>query len=140
MRDPAAYVKRSDLANDAAAFDRDFNFLTGVERAVERAGRVVREGWVEDPALMMGEGEGVDDGGGGGMKKKKVEVLGKGEVPFLRGVEESGVGLVRAPRGMARRRENESAWSKKYVPLFIYFTWLYPWGKWEVGRLTMFGS
>ena len=106
-------MKRKDLATDAAAFDRDFNFLTGVERAVERAGRIVEAGWVEDPALLAGSGT-KDGGGSGGRggKGRNGGVFGKGEVPFLKGAEDAGVVLVRAPRGMKRRRENESRWDR----------------------------
>ncbi|PYH75749.1 hypothetical protein BO82DRAFT_437203 [Aspergillus uvarum CBS 121591] len=87
VRDPAAYLRRSELATETA-FDRDFNFITGIERSIERAGRDAENrgirvdgdaaGFVRDLAVVgldsltstgtgeRLEGEGGEVGGGGG--------------------------------------------------------------------------
>lgn len=117
MRDPAAYLKRHELANPTA-FDRDFNFITGIERSLERAEREVERRGVtlpsEEELALNADEEGVGAAPGAG-KKRKRETLVKGEAGFLRGAEASGVRVVRAPRGMTRNKENTSRWHLKYV-------------------------
>jgi hypothetical protein len=104
-------------------FDNDFNFLSGVERAVERAERIV--GGVDlgvelriPSAGTVPTATAARGGGGGGRGRgngKGGFVAVKGEVPFLKGVEKSEVRLVRAPRGMERQRRNQSGWHKRFV-------------------------
>lgn len=132
-RDPGAYLRRSELASESA-FDRDFNFISGVERSVERAERdaenrgiSVDRGESEDAAMRKrkrgkGPGPGLDvgDGAGGGRG------LAKGEAAFLRGAADAGVTVVRAPKGMSREKGNSSRWFPKYVlcfGLFILFAY-----------------
>lgn len=117
MRDPAAYLKRSELATESA-FDRDFNFITGIERSLERAEREV-----EDQGIELARGPGADGAGsgevgdvaGGVGRKRKLQGQGlvKGEAGFLRGAEAGAVKVVRAPRGMSRNKENTSRWHPK---------------------------
>lgn len=86
-----------------AAFDKDFNFLTGIERSLERA-------------EVDAESRGIDlipnpdpDGG----KAKQRGDMARGELPLQRGMENSGVHIVKAPKGMTRNKLNTSHWHRK---------------------------
>lgn len=97
QRDPAAYVKPSLLATPAG-IDRDFNFLSGLERSLDRAGR--------EPKLQSILGHGKDT------KKKP-----RGVDADLLGsmLAKRKVRVHRAPVGMSRQRENQTRWNAKYV-------------------------
>ena len=119
VRDPAAYLRRSELATESA-FDRDFNFITGVERHLERAERdAENRGIPIDHEIDLGN---IMTG-----QKRKHPNLGpvKGEAAFLRGAENGGVAVVRAPRGMTRNKQNTSKWHPKYVRRNV-FPFLFP--------------
>jgi hypothetical protein len=128
VRDPAAYLKRSELATESA-FDRDFNFITKIERSLERAEREVEDrgiplsgGTAADLAVLGLEHEvGLDaEAEAGGKRKRGPEQGGfgfvKGEAGFLRRAENAGVRVIRAPRGMSRNKANASRWHPRYVP------------------------
>lgn len=55
VRDPAAYLKRSELATESA-FDRDFNFITGIERTLERAERDAENRGISVQSGLSGRG------------------------------------------------------------------------------------
>ncbi|RAK95052.1 zinc finger HIT domain-containing protein [Aspergillus ibericus CBS 121593] len=131
IRDPAAYLRRNELATEAA-FDRDFNFITGIERSIERAGRDAENrgigvgegsGYVRDLAVVGLEGEIQGDNGG---KRKRGQDGGgtKGEIGFLRRVEKAGVKVVRAPKGMSRSKSNASRWLVKNQCLVWTVEWI----------------
>ncbi|PKY00065.1 hypothetical protein P168DRAFT_276491 [Aspergillus campestris IBT 28561] len=136
VRDPAAYLRRADLATPSA-FDRDFNFLTGIERGLERAERDVDRRDLAAPAVpsgvdpavvgLDGEGEGVE---GGGVKRRRVGdhafALAKGEGAFLNNAKNAGVVVIRAPKGLSRRRENASKWNTRHKCLNWLVEWLAP--------------
>ncbi|KAI5852506.1 hypothetical protein DFP73DRAFT_454539, partial [Morchella snyderi] len=84
-RDPTAYLKRSALVTPSA-LNRDFNFLTGVEKAVLRA----------DGGVQEGEEEKVN--------KQKLQNF-QNRQAFI---EKSGVVFKSAPRGLKRARENKT--------------------------------
>lgn len=124
VRDPAAYLKRSELATESA-FDRDFNFITKIERSLERAEREAEVRGIPldgttaaDPAVLGLEHELGQDGpdAEAGSKRKRPEQGGyvKGEAGFLRGAQAAGVRVIRAPRGMSRNKANASKWNPKY--------------------------
>ncbi|KAJ5371017.1 uncharacterized protein N7496_007109 [Penicillium cataractarum] len=130
VRDPAAYLKRSELASEAA-FDRDFNFITGIERSLERAERDVENRGIE---LARGQAvpgeEGTDDAsagaasGAGRKRKYPTQGLVKGEAGFLRGAEAGRVKVLRAPRGMSRNKQNTSRWHPKHKCLSWTVEWI----------------
>uniref|UniRef100_A0A093US92 Box C/D snoRNA protein 1 n=1 Tax=Talaromyces marneffei PM1 TaxID=1077442 RepID=A0A093US92_TALMA len=101
VRDPAAYLTRSQLETEAS-FDRDFNFITGIERRLERAERDAENRGIElDHKYMLKK---TGDTSNGGKKRKRgpngdkqAPRLVKGELGFVRAAEEAGVRLVRAP-------------------------------------------
>ena len=109
-RDPAAYLKRSELATESA-FDRDFNFITGIERTLERAEREV-----DNRGIDISSGVQADEGNPEGLahptasrkRKHPNQGLAKGEAAFLRGAENAGVRVLRAPKGMSRNKQNGS--------------------------------
>ncbi|OJJ51112.1 hypothetical protein ASPZODRAFT_127125 [Penicilliopsis zonata CBS 506.65] len=122
VRDPAAYLRRNELATESA-FDRDFNFITGIERRLERAERDVENRGI--PTL-----EDHAEGTIGGKRKRTNEPrLAKGEVPFLRGAESAGVTVVRAPKGMSRSKMNASRWFTKQKCLNWTVEWVFPTGE-----------
>ncbi|KAL4800162.1 hypothetical protein BDV19DRAFT_353529 [Aspergillus venezuelensis] len=122
IRDPGAYVRRSELATESA-FDRDFNFITGIERGIERAGRDAEDRGVDFSARTL---LGVEDGNGdivqesgrgkrkrGGQGHDQNQGLARGEAGFLRRAAECGVTVIKAPKGMSRAKANGSRWLHK---------------------------
>ncbi|RAL14524.1 zinc finger HIT domain-containing protein [Aspergillus homomorphus CBS 101889] len=143
IRDPAAYLRRNELATEAA-FDRDFNFITGIERSIERAGRDAENrgirvdgasaGFVRDLAVVGledspvgSEREGGAEGPNLGKRKRGGQHRNgplRGESGFLREVEKAGVKLIRAPRGMSRNKENGSKWFARQQCLVWTVEWI----------------
>ncbi|GAQ09884.1 hypothetical protein ALT_7205 [Aspergillus lentulus] len=139
VRDPAAYLKRSELATESA-FDRDFNFITKIERSLERAEREAEDRGIPlsgttaaDPAVLGLEHEVGQDGqdAEAGRKRKRPEQGGfvKGEAGFLRGAQNAGVRVIRAPRGMSRNKANASKWNPKHKCLSWTVEWITADGK-----------
>ncbi|RLM00116.1 hypothetical protein CFD26_108211 [Aspergillus turcosus] len=143
VRDPAAYLKRSELATESA-FDRDFNFITKIERSLERAEREAEDRGIPltgktaaDPAVLGLEHElgqdGLDAEAETGAKRKRPEQGGfgfvKGEAGFLRRAQSAGVRVIRAPRGMSRNKANASKWNPKHKCLSWTVEWITADGK-----------
>ncbi|KAF4237741.1 hypothetical protein CNMCM6805_006798 [Aspergillus fumigatiaffinis] len=137
VRDPAAYLKRSELATESA-FDRDFNFITKIERSLERAGREAEDRGIPlsgttaaDPAVLGLEHEQDGPDAEAGRKRKRPEQGGfvKGEAGFLRGAQNAGVRVIRAPRGMSRNKANASKWNPKHKCLSWTVEWITADGK-----------
>ncbi|RDW61758.1 uncharacterized protein DSM5745_10430 [Aspergillus mulundensis] len=139
IRDTAAYLRRTELATESA-FDRDFNFITGIERRLERAGRdaenrgVAVDGktGVKDPGVV-----GLDDqteqetgakrkrGGPAAQNGNGLERgLAKGEAGFLKRAADAGVKVIKAPRGMSRAKANGSRWHPKQKCLHWTIEWV----------------
>ncbi|KAI2829035.1 hypothetical protein CBS147343_1544 [Aspergillus niger] len=141
VRDPAAYLRRSELATESA-FDRDFNFITGIERSIERAGRDAENRGIdvasevrdlEAVGLDSEDTEGVaamgkkGGAGAGGKRKRGDGGAGGGtraEMEFLRRAEERGVKVVRAPKGMSRNKGNGSRWLGRNQCLVWTVEWI----------------
>lgn len=103
VRDPAAYLNKRALATPSA-FDRDFNFISGIERGRQRAERDAenRNISLEDE----GEGSGKVFGRRGGKARSQ-------QIMLLRAYDESGVAVVKAPVGMTREKQNRTHVSTK---------------------------
>jgi hypothetical protein len=87
VRNPAEYRKRSELAS-ASSIDKDFNFISSLERDLRR-----RE----------------DDLGSRGVGIGGTRISGKGMgIGLEKAAENRGVKLVRAPVGLTRRTENKT--------------------------------
>ncbi|KAF1944484.1 HIT finger domain-containing protein [Clathrospora elynae] len=87
QRDPTKFVKKSQLVTPAG-IDHDFNFLSGIERNLEKAERV---------AGATGAGAAPDP-------KPKNQQAG---INYSR-LEAAGVSVIRAPQGLSRQKENKS--------------------------------
>lgn len=99
VRNPATFIRRSELATPSA-FDRDFNFIAGLERKIEGAERE--------------------------MKRRGITVFAptpcyaqtgpmKGEVNRRKALDRCGVIVDRAPPGMSRSRQNQTSWDARCV-------------------------
>ena len=87
VRDPGAYRRRADLANPTS-IDQDFNFITGVERSLQRADEDVEERKIHlRPAGLDGY---------------------RGPEKLEAAAAERGIKLIRAPQGLSRRKQNTS--------------------------------
>ncbi|KAK6000934.1 hypothetical protein QM012_003017 [Aureobasidium pullulans] len=107
IRDPAAYVSKSSLQT-AGGIDRDYNFLSGLERNISRADQETSERGV----ALDGKGKPVfqkrwhDNG-----------ALGK----YLR---EHGIVVHKAPIGMARQKANQTRFIQKSKRIVWSVEWV----------------
>ncbi|KAL9052949.1 MAG: hypothetical protein Q9162_005066 [Coniocarpon cinnabarinum] len=98
-RDPTAYVKKAQLATPRG-FDHDYNYLTGLERTLDRADRDAQD---------MGLGE---DANGDRRVEKRVAEL--------------DIRWRRAPKGMSRQKENPTRWRHKQNCMRWGIEWIFP--------------
>ncbi|KAJ0422914.1 hypothetical protein BJY00DRAFT_279083 [Aspergillus carlsbadensis] len=134
IRDPGAYLRRNELATESA-FDRDFNFITGIERRIERAEREA-----EDRGVDV-SGKRVRDAGAVGLEHEEVEEVNRDrsgnkrkrgpdsgmsrwEAGFVRRAKGCGVRVIKAPEGMSRGRVNGSKWHHKQKCLLWTVEWV----------------
>ncbi|KAJ9613165.1 hypothetical protein H2200_003106 [Cladophialophora chaetospira] len=88
VRDPAAYRKRAELATPASV-DQDFNFITSVERSLQRADDLTSKKGIDlVPSGLNRRGNRFDDL-----------------------IAERGIHLVKAPKGLSRNKQNKSSWA-----------------------------
>ncbi|KAL2358295.1 HIT finger domain-containing protein, partial [Cryomyces antarcticus] len=99
VRDPTAFVKKAQLATPAG-IDQDYNFLTGVERAFDKADRDA-------------ESRGFD------VRNASTRHLAKGSALQQR-LQAAGVIIDRAPPVMSRARDNHTRVTNKYVTNLIW--------------------
>jgi hypothetical protein len=94
-----------------AGIDRDYNFLVGIERGIERAEREVTEvRGIDVDALNEQEWRangGRGRGNRGGMCNRR------GDSNIAKAFERSGVIIEKAPKGMSREMSNMTTWSRK---------------------------
>ncbi|KAL3481271.1 hypothetical protein BJX99DRAFT_253927 [Aspergillus californicus] len=134
IRDPAAYMRRNELSSESA-FDKDFNFITGIERHLERAEREAENRGVQVDVKVNrvrdAEAVGLDPVETHeevGTKRKrqgpgKERSFVKGELGFLNRAKDAGVKVIQAPRGMTRARENGSKWHQRHKCLQWTVEW-----------------
>ncbi|KAF2447829.1 hypothetical protein P171DRAFT_429430 [Karstenula rhodostoma CBS 690.94] len=103
-RDPAKFVKKSQLATPAG-IDHDYNFLTGIERGLEKADRQL-------------EGQGLGS-------RPDPRRDGKGRLPSDQHFAEAGVTVIRAPKGLSRQKDNKTHRSKKQKHIVWTVEWIY---------------
>ncbi|WYZ37391.1 hypothetical protein EsH8_II_000897 [Colletotrichum jinshuiense] len=142
IRDATAYVPPSKLKT-AAGVDHDFNFLSGIERAVQRSEKEI----VEERHLLKPEDlrpievrsvqwktgrdgrkkrvlvtevlRGDNHGGAGGSRQEALA-----SVPFKKRLGKFGILLRRAPVGMTRQRDNGTNLSKASGRINWQVEWL----------------
>jgi hypothetical protein len=107
IRDPAAYIPKSTLQT-SSGIDRDYNFLSGLERNIDRADKETSERGV----ALDGKGKAVfqkrwhDNG-----------ALGK----YLR---DNGIVVHKAPIGMARQKANQTRFIAKSKRIVWSVEWV----------------
>lgn len=107
IRDPAAYISKSSLQT-SSGIDRDYNFLSGLERNIDRADKETSERGV----ALDGKGKAVfqkrwhDNG-----------ALGK----YLR---DNGIVVHKAPIGMARQKANQTRFIAKSKRIVWSVEWV----------------
>lgn len=92
-RDPAAYLKKSQLATPAS-IDRDYNYLKSVERGIDDASADARERGVDGHRHPQRGGH-------------------EREGAFRRYLAENGIKVEYAPKGMSRQKSNQSRVTKQ---------------------------
>ncbi|KAK5224516.1 hypothetical protein LTR99_004781 [Exophiala xenobiotica] len=107
IRNPAAYRKRADLAT-SASIDQDFNFITSVERTLQKADELVL-----DKGLDLAPA---------GLRPNAPESKRK----FALEVEQRGIRLIKAPKGLSRSKENTSRWDGRQHKCIMWTTeWMF---------------
>lgn len=122
-----------------AGIDHDYNFLSAIERSVERSDRLLVEekGIVTQKELMEGppeprqqfngRGRGRGRGGRGGNQTDGIDhaqVRGENDIKILKECQRIGVRVERLPKGMARQKTNGTSWSRKQKCIVWQVEWL----------------
>ncbi|KAI1210728.1 uncharacterized protein F4807DRAFT_57169 [Annulohypoxylon truncatum] len=130
-RDPTVYIPREKLKTDAG-IDHDYNFLTKIERSVERTEKILRE---EKEILPQ------EDNTSRPPPNKRAR-LHKGQSRGRVTLEESsrrwdrnsiqrmrqlGINVSSLPYGMARAKENKTSWNKRTRTM----NWQVEWLEWK---------
>ncbi|MCJ1354897.1 MAG: hypothetical protein MMC33_004887 [Icmadophila ericetorum] len=117
LRDPGAYKKRSEVATPAG-IDQDYNFISGIEKRIESAGRDT-----EDRGVILKRHVNENDNGPA-----------KGEVNLKQALRTCGVFVERAPVGMSRQRDNKTYWKKIQKCINWTVEWVFPDGQKVLGN------
>ncbi|EON67402.1 hypothetical protein W97_06655 [Coniosporium apollinis CBS 100218] len=113
IRDPTTFVRKSQLATPAG-IDHDYNYLTGVHRAINVAAEDAEERSVDAAS---------EDG-----KRRRYR-----EHPDFRArVAATRVIIDRAPEGMSRQRMNMSRWNQKRKCIMWTVEWIHADGSRDV--------
>ena len=106
VRNPAAYRKRADLETPESV-DQDYNFITSIERGLQRADADVAE-----------RGVTLD----GGDTKRLI----RGQARLWKEIEDSGAIVMKAPAGLSRSKQNKTHWNNKEKCLAWTIEWVLP--------------
>lgn len=93
VRNPAAYRKRTELATPASV-DQDYNFITTVERSLQRADNDVEQ-------------RGID------LAEESRRKLIKGQARLNVEIAKSGAVVLKAPAGLSRNKQNRTHWDNR---------------------------
>ncbi|KIW13164.1 hypothetical protein PV08_08351 [Exophiala spinifera] len=117
IRNPAAYRKRAELATPSS-IDQDFNFITSVERSLQRADETAHDKGIDLAPSGVGRN-------GPDIKRK-----------FDAEVEERGIRLIRAPAGLSRNKQNKSHWAGGQNKCILWTTeWLFHDGQKKINNV-----
>jgi hypothetical protein len=105
IRNPAAYLKSSELATPAS-IDRDYNFITKLQRGIEQADDDVAERGIT--LVPARNGKNAHAG------KSKLEVE----------YEACSVTVVKAPVGLTRSKQNKTHWDKRHNCVMWTVEWV----------------
>jgi hypothetical protein len=126
VRDPTVYKPRHELATPAG-IDHDYNFISSIERGIERTDRlIIDEKGLVDRKELMGHGDnrrwkGQQHTGGDSLLEKALERL--------------GVIVDKAPKGMKRNRDNSTNWSKHQKCINWQVEWIKDDGSRVLGKV-----
>lgn len=132
IRDPTAYKSRAQLATPAG-IDHDYNFISAIERSIERSERVI----VEEKCLLdrkelrpteMDERRRRRRGFRGPLQGQDFNQ------PLGRAMQSIGVIVDRAPKGMARNVGNTTNWSKHEKCINWTIEWITDDGNKSLGK------
>ncbi|KAI2778822.1 hypothetical protein F4815DRAFT_476013 [Daldinia loculata] len=130
-RDPTVYIPREKLKTDAG-IDHDYNFLTKIERSVERAEKILKE---EKDILPQ------DDTASRPLPNKRARLhkgQSRGRVTFeqnsrrwdknsMQRMRQLGIRVASVPYGMTRAKENKTSWNKRTRTM----NWQVEWLEWK---------
>lgn len=103
LRDPTVFKPLKEL-HTAAGIDHDYNFISSIERSIERTDRhIVEEKRLLNRKDLLGD---EDRGRWKGPHQEGVSLL------LRKALEISYVVIDRAPKGMKRNKDNTTNWSK----------------------------
>jgi hypothetical protein len=105
VRNPASYLKSSELATPAS-IDRDYNFITKVQRDIEKA-----EDDVADRGITFAAPRSSRNPHG---SKSKLEIE----------YETCGVTIIKAPVGLTRSKQNKTHWDKRHNCVMWTVEWV----------------
>ncbi|KAI8957903.1 hypothetical protein F5Y11DRAFT_337939 [Daldinia sp. FL1419] len=130
-RDPTVYIPREKLKTDAG-IDHDYNFLTKIERSVERVEKILKE---EKDILPQ------DDTSSRPPPNKRARLhkgQSRGRVTFeqdsrrwdknsMQRMRQLGIRVASVPYGMTRAKENKTSWNKRTRTI----NWQVEWLEWK---------
>lgn len=104
VRNPAEYRKRADLATPSS-IDKDFNFITTVERSVARADEGISDrGIILAPARQL----------------KGKETRPKWETE----AKQRGITIIKAPKGLSRSKQTKTHWNNQQKCIIWTIEWI----------------
>ncbi|KAF1817060.1 hypothetical protein P152DRAFT_510367 [Eremomyces bilateralis CBS 781.70] len=133
-RDPAKYMKKSELSTEPA-FDHDYNFLAGIERVIDKAERDVESRGMEKAERMDRGGRGFGRRGGGQGTTGEARVALREETRLKDAVGRAQVIWERAPKGMARRKMNQSHYLNRSKRIRWMVEWIHDDGSKRLGHM-----
>lgn len=130
-RDPTIYIPREKLKTDAG-IDHDYNFLTKIERSVERAEKILRE---EREILPE---ENTTSRPPPNKRARLHKGQSRGRVTFeensrkwdrssIQRMGQLGIHVSSVPYGMTRAKENKSSWNRRTRTM----NWQVEWLEWK---------
>ena len=116
VRDPAAYTKSNELAT-AASIDQDYNFITKVQRDIEKAEQDVTDRGITIVPASHGKNA--------YSNKSKLEIE----------YGACGVTVIAAPKGLRRSKQNRTHWDRKHNCIMWTVEWVLQDGTRVVGNV-----
>jgi len=116
MRDPTAYVKKSQLAT-AAGVDHDYNFLSKIERAIDQPTALVSKA---DQSSRNEENKTLQTAGRSNAEKKRWNADGT----LVRYLHDNRIRVDRAPTGLSRQKANMTRYLQKSKRIVWSVEWV----------------
>ncbi|KAJ3560075.1 hypothetical protein NPX13_g9429 [Xylaria arbuscula] len=126
-RDPTVYVPLDKLKTDAG-IDHDYNFLTSIERSVERAERVLRGDRDILPQVTPQPPPHKKTRFNKGQSRGRTTVdegARKWDRNAIQRLRELGIHVSSVPYGMTRSKENQTSWNRRTKTINWQVEWLF---------------